>query len=313
MTPKVSILIPCYNSQEWIESAIASALEQTWKSIEIIVVDDGSTDESLERARKFDLPEVKLIAQSNQGASRARNVAFENCSGDYIQYLDADDILHPTKIEIQLSFLEEYSTSPHIASCPWGGFTSNTGEATFIQQPAWSDLPSLDWLVSSWEGGGMMHPAAWLTPRSVIEQAGPWNEELSLNDDGEFFTRVLLASQGVIHCQEAKSYYRTGHPGRLSSTQTSQAWLSAYTAVELSTQALLETEDSQRTRHACASAFQRFCYTAYPHSRDLIAQAEKRVVELGGTDLRIEGGARFQRIASLFGWKCAKRLQGWIG
>ena len=102
MEPLVSILIPAFNAERWIADAIKSALEQTWPQKEIIVVDDGSTDQTPSIARQFVSKSVSVITQSNQGAASARNKAFSTCQGGYIQWLDADDLLAPSKIAKQM-------------------------------------------------------------------------------------------------------------------------------------------------------------------------------------------------------------------
>ena len=102
MRPLVSILIPAYNAEGWIGDTIKSAIGQTWPRKEIIVVDDGSTDQTLSVARQFASKEVSVTPQANQGAAATRNKAFSLCQGDYIQWLDADDLLAPDKIEKQM-------------------------------------------------------------------------------------------------------------------------------------------------------------------------------------------------------------------
>ena len=99
----VSICIPVFNSEKWLGDTINSALAQTWSNKELIIVDDGSADNSLKIARKFESSIVKVISQNNRGACAARNKALANAQGDFIQWLDADDILAPDKIEIQLT------------------------------------------------------------------------------------------------------------------------------------------------------------------------------------------------------------------
>jgi len=89
MAPLVSILIPAYNAERWIGETIRSALAQTWPRKELIIVNDGSRDRTLEVARQFASGNVLVVTQQNQGASAARNKAFELCQGDYIQWLDA--------------------------------------------------------------------------------------------------------------------------------------------------------------------------------------------------------------------------------
>ena len=94
--PKVSVIIPAYNCEEYIEQAILSCLCQDYENIEIVVVNDGSTDSTFEKIIPFaDKGNVIVINQSNQGVSAARNVGIENASGDYVTFLDADDALSP--------------------------------------------------------------------------------------------------------------------------------------------------------------------------------------------------------------------------
>src|SRR6478736_5222717 len=106
MTPLVSILIPAYNAERWISDTIQSALKQTWPRKEIIVVDDGSRDQTLRVARHFASKNVSVVTQENQSASAARNRALELCQGDYIQWLDADDLLSPDKVAKQVAVAE---------------------------------------------------------------------------------------------------------------------------------------------------------------------------------------------------------------
>src|SRR5215472_15094253 len=103
MQPFVSILIPCYNAERWIARAIESALAQTWSSKEVIVVDDGSTDDSLNVIRAFD-GRVRWETGPNQGGNTARNRLLELAGGEWVQYLDADDYLRSTKLERQIAF-----------------------------------------------------------------------------------------------------------------------------------------------------------------------------------------------------------------
>src|ERR1700722_18397770 len=106
MKPLVSILIPAYNGEAWISSTLRSAIAQTWERKEIIVVDDGSTDQTLTVARRFESELVTVISQKNQGAAATRNNAFALCKGDYIQWLDADDLMAPDKTSLQMEAVE---------------------------------------------------------------------------------------------------------------------------------------------------------------------------------------------------------------
>jgi glycosyltransferase involved in cell wall biosynthesis len=308
MKPLVSILIPCFNAEKWLGETIKSALSQTWQNIEIILVDDGSTDDSLSIAKAFESHNVKVISQKNQGGSAARNQALKISQGDFIQYLDADDLLAPEKIELQMQCLEQEQIE-YLAAGEWARFYNTPSEARFISQPPWVDMKPLDWLVCTWGGNWMMHPAAWLIPREISNRAGYWNESLSLDDDGEYFCRVVLASQGIKFCNGAKTYYRSGLTGTVSSLTSDQAWRSALDSINFCTASILNKEQSFRTRQACASRYQRFIYSAYPNVSNLIQEAEHHINELGGSTIQPEGGWLFQTAAKLLGWKNARLLQ----
>jgi glycosyltransferase involved in cell wall biosynthesis len=122
MKPLVSILIPAYNAERWLGDTIQSALAQTWSRKEIIVIDDGSRDETLAIARKFSSNTVSVVAQENQGASAARNKAYNLCQGEYIQWLDADDLLAPDKIERQMAVAMKSVLKRTLFSGTWGYF-----------------------------------------------------------------------------------------------------------------------------------------------------------------------------------------------
>jgi glycosyltransferase involved in cell wall biosynthesis len=308
MKPLVSILIPCYNAERWLAETIESALAQTWRHVEIILVDDGSKDNTLAVARQFESANVKVISQENQGQSAAENRALRAAQGDLITFLDADDLLAPDKTERQIQLLGN-ENSEFVASCEWARFYKTPEEALFISQPLWQDLSPVDWLICAWEGHYMMHGAAWLIPRKIAERAGPWNEKLSLINDFDYFSRILLASQGAKFCQGARTYYRSGNSTSLSGSKSRTALESAFLSLTCGTQNLLAKEDSPRTRQVCATVFQRFVYEVYPDALDLCQQAEARVQQYGGTTLQPAGGPLFRFTTTLLGWQRAKHLQ----
>ena len=140
MKPLVSILIPAYNAKSWICHSLQSALAQTWSRKEIIVVDDGSSDGTAELARRFSSKEVLVVSTDNQGLSAAVNHAYRLCQGDYIQELDADDLLVPNKIELQLTALRGFESRRILLSSPWAPFFYRTRRARFVPNSLWQDL-----------------------------------------------------------------------------------------------------------------------------------------------------------------------------
>ena len=313
--PFVSILIPCYNAAPWLAATLESALAQTWADKEIILVDDGSTDGSLALAQAYAGRGVRIFAQPNAGASAARNRALREARGDYFQFLDADDLLSPGKLAAQLALLATRppDTRPPdtVASCVWGRFTSDPASARFIDAAVFRDFLPLDFLVLDGETGAMMHPSAWMVPRGVAVRAGAWDESLSLNDDGEYFSRVALASSGLAYCADttARSYYRSGLPGSLSQQRGDRARRSQFHSLELITRHLLAAEDSPRIHRACAGYWRRYIHDFYPAPAGLIAAAETEVRRLGETVGRPPMGPRTAALAGLLGWKNVWRLK----
>ena len=108
LSPLVSVIIPAYNSGRFISEAIESILEQIYPELEVIVVNDGSTDNTEEIIRKY-RNRVRYIYQPNKGLAEARNSGIRAARGKYLQFLDADDLLLPRKIERQVDFLEKFS------------------------------------------------------------------------------------------------------------------------------------------------------------------------------------------------------------
>src|SRR6476659_3329672 len=107
MPPIVSILIPAYNAEKWIAETLRSALEQDYPAKEVIIVNDGSKDGTTEIVKSMRSPEVKLVDQPSQGGPAARNTALQHARGDYIQWLDHDDLLAPDKISAHVRAAEE--------------------------------------------------------------------------------------------------------------------------------------------------------------------------------------------------------------
>lgn len=225
MQPLVSVIIPLYNAENFIVDTIDSVLKQTHKNIEIIVVDDGSKDLSVKRVRELNLSSIIVVQQTNKGASAARNHGLKLAKGEFIQYLDADDILHPEKIERQIDLLKNYSNF-ELVGCKWRYFKENINKSFKTMPFNFSEtthFDKIDWL----KDRPYMIPHTWLVSKELIQLAGPWNENLTLNDDGEYFYRVIAASNGVAMVGGlAMAYYRAGNPNSLSTSRTKASMLS---------------------------------------------------------------------------------------
>lgn len=308
--PLVSVIIPLYNAAPFVEQTLLSVLAQTWQHLEIIVVNDGSTDEGPAIARRLTSGKLLVVDQENAGASAARNRGLALAQGDYIQFLDADDLLSPNKIEAQLALLHGSQTA--IASCPWGRFTDTPEQATFKREALWEDLSPLEFLLRKYNRHLMMQPGVWLCPRALIETAGTWDESLSLNDDGEYFSRVVLAAQEIRFCDTARVFYRSGNAGSLASLKSAKGYQLLYRSLELCAEQLLAVQDSPESRQALANLFEKFRFDLYPEMPELEQRAKATIQGLGvKPNTKLEGSPLVNRLQPLLGWKRAKDLHRW--
>ena len=310
MQPLVSILIPAYNAEEWISDTLNSALGQTWPRKEIIVVDDSSKDRTAEVARQFASKGVKVVTIPNGGAAAARNHALSLAQGDYIQWLDADDILAPNKIESQLAALPEAGQTHTLLSGPWAYFNFRPEKARFTPTSLWNDLSPVEWLLRKMGENLHMQTATWLTSRQLAQAAGPWDTRLLSDDDGEYFCRVLLASSGTRFVPEAKVYYRITESSRLSHIGASDRKKTAMlVSMKLHIQYIRSLEDSPRVRQACITYMQNWYEHFYPERADIVAELEKLAAELGGRLHPPKLRWKYAWLRPLFGWQAAKWAQ----
>lgn len=203
MPKLVSVIIPCFNAERWLKEAINSCLEQSYSNIEIIVIDDGSTDSCLEIIKSYG---DKIIWESgpNRGGNYARNRGFALSKGEYIQYLDADDYILPDKIERQVYFLEEtlaevvYGDWQHQRHYPDGKVILEDVKVSGKQE----DI--LESLLANW----WVSPACFLYRRMAVEKTSGWDESLTAGQDRQFNLSVVMSGAKVAYQPGCYSIYR---------------------------------------------------------------------------------------------------------
>lgn len=310
MEPLVSILIPAYNSSRWIKATLESAKRQTWKRKEIIVVDDGSTDDTLAIAREFQDSTTQVVTKPNAGAAEARNTAQSLAQGDFIQWLDADDLLSPSKIERQLELIDFSPTTEYLLSCPWIPFYSRPCPTSTTATPLWRDLQPVDWLVLKFSNNLHQQTATWLTPRCIFNQAGPWDNRLLSDDDGEYFTRALLHSKGTKFTRDSLVYYRITPTARLSHIGDSSRKLEAmHLSMKLNISYLRNTEDSPRVRHACLVYLQTWLHHFHPRRPDLANSMSEIAQEIGGCLVNPTLPRKYRILAKIVGQEATRSIR----
>lgn len=184
--PPVSVIIPNYNYACYLREAIDSALNQTYRNIEIIVVDDGSQDNSAEVLESYS-DKIKFIQQQNQGVSAARNVGFQASSGDYIAFLDADDVWLPQKIEKQIKrFLDDVELGLVHVGLEDIDADGNKLKIHVDGLEGWVSQELLLFKRPVILGGG----SGMLIPRKIFEETGGFDLQLSTSADWDIFYQI---------------------------------------------------------------------------------------------------------------------------
>jgi len=311
--PLVSVCMPCYNAEKYVGEAIESVLNQTYKNIELIVVNDGSTDRSGEVLEKYKAKGVKVLAEKCGNASRARNRAFREAKGEYVKFFDADDILSPEMVERQVERLTGRQDA--VAMSEWGRFY-NDDIQTFRSNPqgVWKDSSAVNWLVEAIrDAQPMMQAGMFLIPRQLSKRGGPWIENSSPIDDFEYFCRLFCEAKEILFVRGTTLFYRSGIKNSLSKQKSNEARKLQCESLILGTGHILKKRQDAEARLACANVCQHLIYDLYPRHPDLRARLETRVKECGGAKIEPSGGRYFQMLSPWIGWKLARRAQRAVG
>ena len=266
---KVSVIIPLYNAEKYIIECINSVINQTYKELEIIVVDDGSTDDSLNIVRSMygGDERVIIVSQKNRGGCVARNVGIHRATGEYIQFLDADDKLDLNKIQVQMDLLKkmQYPKDVLVFSA-WTKLGVPLSEMGSNQTSVWHDYETpIDILVDFSLYQCCLPPSVYLTSIELIRRAGGWNEQLKRNQDGEFFARIIKKSNSLRFANNALTYYR--------STPNSVSKAMNYLSAESWIDSLILTSDiiiqggHPKTKEAVYKMISSCLYRMYPYYR----------------------------------------------
>jgi glycosyltransferase involved in cell wall biosynthesis len=191
--PLVSIIIPCYNAGKYVAEAIQSALDQTYTNKEVIVIDDGSTDHSLDVIRSF-AERIRWETGPNRGGCAARNRGLETAKGELIQFLDADDGLYPQKLAIQVPIL--MSRRCDVVTCEWHFIG---GERTRFVAPSAMEVVAIE------------DPIDWTVSHERLGTSSPIHFVSNLRRIGGFRPNLPCAQEYDLHIRLACSGYSFGH------------------------------------------------------------------------------------------------------
>lgn len=308
MKPSVSILIPCFNAGRYLAATLDSALAQTLPADEIIVVDDGSTDNSREIAANY-APRVTLLTNPGKGASAARNHATRSSRGEFLQYLDADDLLEPGALAARVHMLAE---GCDIVISDWRRLHEKDGAwlpGPVIESGRLPDASSapkdLDVFRGFWAP-----PAAILYRRELCERIGGWRENLPVIQDARFLLDGAYAGARFGHAPGVGALYRQHAHGSLSTQSQARFWRDVLVnALEVETRWELDGRLDDAHRDALARCYGLGARMGFVFDSSVYADNRRQLRRFPA-----HPPSRFLRAAYLlsdiFGYPIARRLLG---
>lgn len=200
--PRVSVIIPAYNCDQYIEQCVKSVLEQTYTNYEVIVIDDGSQDQTQEILKPF-FPVIKYIYQDNQGAAKARNYGCEIAQGEFLAFLDGDDFFLPQKLAEQIAAFDNDPTIDLIQS-GWC-VVNQKGIVVSVIKP-WLNAPELN--LETWVLHKCVRPSAMILRREWWEKIGGFDHHYPPTEDLDFVLRLSLMGCKTVWLKEIHACYR---------------------------------------------------------------------------------------------------------
>jgi glycosyltransferase involved in cell wall biosynthesis len=256
MSPLISVIIPTYNREKLVGEAIASILTQRLQDFEILVIDDGSTDSTLKVLSQLRYP-IKVLKSNRNGPAKARNIGIQEARGDYIAFLDSDDLWEPNKLQRQLTYLRRFKHIPFVYT------NVRFREKNQIKRKTLFDdvVPLRKHLLPALVSGDAICTSTVMIKKQIFDEVGLFDERLKIHEDQDLWNRIssrytlghineplcimrldtaenrLLASDNIAHyISESKKYldiYRTRQRTMPPSMQVARAIQNSYKVLEL--------------------------------------------------------------------------------
>ena len=220
---KVSVVIPCYNVEHFVVECLQSILAQDHADLEVICVDDGSTDGTVKSIRAIQAgpsgEKIRLVEQPNKGAAAARNHGLRESSGEYIQFMDADDLLMPRKIGHQVRLAEKENRPDLIV----GSFRILNSTGELIQERYYSSRTGDVWMHLMRTDLGNTIANLWR--RTAVEAAGGWDESMRSSQEYDLMFRLLLQTERVLLDAELYTIVRKRDSGSITGSNLGANWI----------------------------------------------------------------------------------------
>ena len=312
----VSVIVPAYNAERWLADALDSALAQTHPHVDVVVVDDGSSDETLAVARRYRGDRVRVIAQENQGACVARNRGLAEARGEFVKFLDADDVLAPDVVQAQLRHVGSPAGSERVV--PFGDVVrvdehlhpepaASDGRRRYLGALASPDLVEriAALLTENIQTSLPLHRRAWLT------EVGGFRAHLKRGQEYDLHLRLGLAGVRFLHVPHVSSYTRQHDaPHRIGNTSTLLSNPAASLSVLVERRGMLEDHFGTPLPQPVAAAL---AHSAWARTRQLaragkVTAARQFTVEAKRLDPHMhQTGQAFRTLSRVCGPVLAER------
>ncbi len=319
-SPVVSILIPAYNADCWLSDALRSALMQTYQPLDIVVVDDGSTDDTLAVANSFRKCGVRVIHQLNAGACAARNRALSAAKGEYVKFLDGDDALSRDAISTQMDALAAYGSDPWII--PYGDAVATDDHlrptGSFLTTaPRPEQVISLD--LAERVVGVLAHNIQTSLPlhrKFLLQKVGGFREDLRRGQEYDLHLRLALAGVRFLHVAHISSYIRQhSSKERISNTTPLVSDPSGFLSVQIERREMLEAYLGKPLPQSVADVL---AQSMWRHARQLLqSDADEIADQYIAEAVRLDPhgllvGRVFHKLALVVGHKRAENVLGLV-
>jgi glycosyltransferase involved in cell wall biosynthesis len=301
----VSVIIPCRNAAKWIGQALESVLAQTEVELDVIVIDDGSDDDSM-RIAGMAGPKVKIAWQTPQGVSAARNAGTQLALGGFLQYLDADDVLMPGTLAARVAFLN--ASGAEVALTAWerwhDGAVARRQRDEVVRRTL-GPRPDIDLLTDAW-----WPPAAILYRRSIVNRVGPWRRDLPVIQDARYLLDAALAGARFVHLDQVGARYRVH--GNSLSRRNSRAFIEdCYrSAADLHDRWKRSAELDLDRQRALTRVYAHVARPLFSTDRRLFREVVERIGELD-PKFRPESPASLRMLTGIVGYPAAEQIASW--
>lgn len=300
--PLVSILIPLYNAEQYIGGLLDWCLRQPYKNIEVVVVDDHSTDKSYSIAKKYESDRVHVLTNPKKGAQSARNFAFENSKGRFVKFHDADDYSSDNIIVRQVErMLKDGDEDTIVFSSrhtidEYGNYG---GKATFADKDF--DDP-IDHLVFTMKYFIHYNPHCYLFTRQTVEKAGGWDESVVIAQDTYFITNAIVKSSKLLFVAGEYGVWRIFDDNKHLHKRTPEKMVQLTDVIFKVVEIVLNHRDDEYSRESISFYIGRFVYGDIKSFAPLLPYIDSRCKKLGITWTKIKS-PRLGILYSTLGWK----------